>query len=397
MKKVYILIVAIASLLSSCNDVENEPIVSDGTAPGQVTEIAITPLPGGANITYQLPKDLDLLCIEACYTLPNGENVKINSSSNNRNIRIEGFAEVKEYEVILTSVDRSGNRSQPYVVTFTPETPPVIAVLNSMKMQPDFGGVNFQWDNPTKAELAILIYKKNDMGENENIDVYYTSASKGYYTTRGLEATTGEFSVKIRDKWNNFSSVKKEDLTPIFETKLDTKNLKVLSFEYTSGIQLYDMPFLSNMWDNKFEDMVTERSQIPWYASITIDSKPIRLSRVVFWQFSWPFNNYGHYYAGNNGMVYELYGTADATPSLDMSGWTLLKTCTIIKPSGLPFIMGRENMSEEDYNLAHNLGHEFILPLDAPTVRHLRIRCIEGFNGSVGSFSELQIFGNPQQ
>lgn len=397
MKKVYILIVAIASLLSSCNDVENEPIVSDATAPGQVTEIAITPLPGGANITYQLPKDLDLLCIEACYTLPNGENVKINSSSNNRNIRIEGFAEVKEYEVILTSVDRSGNRSQPYVVTFTPETPPVIAVLNSMKMQPDFGGVNFQWDNPTKAELAILIYKKNDMGENENIDVYYTSASKGYYTTRGLEATTGEFSVKIRDKWNNFSSVKKEDLTPIFETKLDTKNLKVLSFEYTSGIQLYDMPFLSNMWDNKFEDMVTDRSQIPWYASITIDSKPIRLSRVVFWQFSWPFNNYGHYYAGNNGMVYELYGTADATPSLDMSGWTLLKTCTIIKPSGLPFIMGRENMSEEDYNLAHNLGHEFILPLDAPTVRHLRIRCIEGFNGSVGSFSELQIFGNPQQ
>lgn len=396
MKNIHIFFAAMI-YFCSCNDVDREPIVCDNVVPQQVTDVVITPIPGGADITYQLPTDPDLLYIEARYTLPNGDNVRVNSSRNNKNITIEGFAEVKEYEVALTSVDCSGNKSKPYVVKFTPDTPPVIAVFNSIKLQPDFGGVNIQWENPSGAELALLIYKKNEDGENENIDVYYTSSKSGYYTTRGLEDVESEFSVKVRDKWNNFSEMKQVTLTPLYEAQLDRSKMKVLGFEYTSGIQLWDMDFLADMWDNKFENMVTERSQIPWYASFTIDTRPIRISRVVFWQFAWTFNNYGHYYAGNNGRTYEIYGTADEIPTQDMTGWILLKTCVIEKPSGLPFIIGRDNMSEEDYNIAHNLGHEFILPLDAPAVRHLRVRCVDTFGGAIGSFSELQVFGNPKQ
>lgn len=54
-------------------------------------------------------------------------------------------------------------------------------------------------------------------------------------------------------------------------------------------------------------------------------------------------------------------------------------------------------MTEEDFDLAHNKGHEFIFPLDAPAVRYIRIRSLESFGTSLGTFSEVQIFGSPSK
>lgn len=180
----YILLFIVIPFFYSCNDVDREPIVTDGIAPGQITNVVIKSTPGGAEISYDLPQDIDLLYIEAQYILPNGDNMVINSSSNSRILKIEGFSEVKEYEVALTSVDRSGNRSEPYITKVTPDTPPIISIFNTIKIQPDFGGLNLQWENPTGSDLAILIYKKNEEGVNENIDTYYTSSKIGNYSIR---------------------------------------------------------------------------------------------------------------------------------------------------------------------------------------------------------------------
>ena len=68
---------------------------------------------------------------------------------------------------------------------------------------------------------------------------------------------------------------------------------------------------------------------------------------------------------------------------------------TLVNNAGITkdgLLMG---MSEEDFDLAHNKGHEFIIPLDAPAVRHLRVRGVECFGGTIGCFAELQIFGDP--
>lgn len=159
MKYSYYLFLALFFFIA-CEDVERKPIDQDGVAPQQVTDVMIESIPGGATITYQLPPDPDLLYVEAAYVLPNGERMRVNSSYNGRSVVVEGFAEVIEYQVALTSVDRAGNRSEPYIVNFTPDTPPVISVFNSIEMQPDFGGVNLQWTNPAEAELAIMISKK---------------------------------------------------------------------------------------------------------------------------------------------------------------------------------------------------------------------------------------------
>lgn len=396
MKYIYLLIGLYC--LWACDDVTMEPYATDVKAPGQVTDVVVKPTPGGAEISYKLPSDMDLLYVEAQYKLPNGENVRMNASGNTCTLIVEGFAEVKEYDVTLTCVDRSGNRSEPYMVKVTPDTPPVIAVFNTLKVQPDFGGLNLQWDNPTEADLAILIYMKNEDGEFENIDTYYTSSKEGNYSVRGLEDVESEFSIQVRDKWNNFSNTKAEVLTPLYEAQIPAEDFHLLDYAYMDNLPVSDMSWLPCIWDGDLHEwQVTEKSTIPWYASFTISSTPIRLSRFVFWQFSWAFNNYGHYYAGNNGRLYEIYGSSEEVPPLELDDWTLLLTCEIVKPSGLPFVLGRDNMSDEDFNLAHNIGHEFIVPLDAPAVRHLRVRSLECFGGTVGTFAELQVFGSPQK
>lgn len=241
MKYLYLLIAI--HLFVACSDIEMEPIATDSVAPGNVSNVVVVPTPGGADISYDLPGDVDLLYIEARYKLPNGQNVLVNSSINSRTLSIEGFAEVKEYDVSLTSVDRSGNRSSSQLIKITPGTPPVISVFESMKVQPDFGGLNLQWDNPTEAEFAVLIYKKNEEGEMENIDTYYTSAKKGNYSVRGLDNIESEFSICLRDKWSNFSNTRKDILTPLYEIQIPSKNFHLLDYAYTSNVVNYNVEY----------------------------------------------------------------------------------------------------------------------------------------------------------
>ena len=376
----------------ACEDVERNPIAQDGVAPGQVTDVVTKPIPGGAEITYQLPDDADLLYVEASYVLPNGDHLLVNSSYNGRSIKVEGFAEVREYQLSLTSVDRAGNRSKPYIVNFTPLEPPVVTVFNSVKMQADFGGINLQWSNPTEADLAVIIYKKDELGEDVNIDTYYTSAKVGTYTVRGQKVEEADFSVKLRDKWNNYSEVKRAVLTPLYEAKLDRNNFRFLGQDYTGNVT--DNGNTPKLWDGNKEDNAFNGSNYPWYVSFSLGDAPVRLSRLVIWQYSWSFNDYGHYYAGGNGKTYEIYGSND--PTMDMSGWTLLQTCDIVKPSGLPYAIGRDNMSDEDYDLARNKGHEFNIPLGAAPMRYIRIRSIDTFGSNLANFSEIEFYGDPR-
>lgn len=396
MKYIYVLLSTVL-LLSACKDVELGPIVQeDGTAPAIISDVTVKTVPGGAVITYQLPTDPDLLYVQANYVLPNGENKVVTASYNKRSINVEGFAEVKEYEVALTSVDRSGNRSTPYQVKFTPETPPVISILNTLTMQADFGGIRLDWENPTKAELAILIYRTDSIGDNVIIDTQYTLTAKGSYSVRGQDTISTEYSVRLRDKWNNFSEIKSKKLTPIYEVKLDRLKFKSLGMDFAHQVTTIDN--IPRLWDDNFSDnaITDSKTLAPWYASFSIANVPVRLSRVIVWQYAWAnIGNYGHYYAGNNMRRFELWGSNDPTP--DMSGWVKLDNCEIIKPSGLPFAFGSDNMSNEDFDLARNKGHEFMIPLSAPAVRYIRLVSLEGFETDVlCTPSELHFYGDPR-
>lgn len=394
MKKIYNILFIFSCILYSCNDVKMSPIDGDSVPPGKLTNITTESIPGGVFINYDLPDDPDILYVKARYELDNGEIQTINSSYFDKGLKIEGFAKVQEYEAQLVCIDRSGNNSEIVIVKFTPDTPPVTTVKETLKIVPDFGGLNLTWENKSESPLAIIISMKNEeTNEYKIIDTYYTSMADGNYSSRGLDAIESDFKIKVRDKWGNYSDEIETTLTPIYETRLDRTRFRSLGGEYANNVN--DIGNLPKLWDEEYENNVFGSTVVPWYASMDLGVKS-RLSRVVFWQYSWASYSYAHYYAGSNMRKCKVYGSNDPTP--DMSGWTLLMECEIIKVSGLPIAIGRDNQSEEDFDIAHNKGHEFMVPLDAPAVRYIRIEGIESWEaGGLGVPGEAHFYGDDRE
>ena len=71
--KIYIAILFGILMTLGCTELENSPLASDDSPPGQVTNIEVQTIPGGAYITYQLPDDPDLLYVKGTYEIREGE------------------------------------------------------------------------------------------------------------------------------------------------------------------------------------------------------------------------------------------------------------------------------------------------------------------------------------
>ena len=99
-------------------------------------------MPGGADITYSVPEDKDLLYVEADISVPSGRTFNVKSSSYGNVIEIRGLASTDPQQVMLYSVNKGGVRSEGCPVTINPLTPPYMNVYASLKMKADFGGVN---------------------------------------------------------------------------------------------------------------------------------------------------------------------------------------------------------------------------------------------------------------
>lgn len=379
--------------LWACDDIKESPIDHDETAPGMVSNVSITPLPGGAAFTYSLPDDPDLLCVEASYRLADGIEKKIRSSYHKPGLSVEGFADTAEYTVNLTCIDRSENRSQPLQVTFRPLTSPVVSAFETLSMRADFGGIQLNWENPGKAALAIFISAPDSLGREQIIETYYSSSETGKYNVEGLDTISKPFTVRFRDKWNNYSERKTDTLTPLYEIMLDPNQFRNMGIDYASET-VGDIKDLNNLWDNNFEDHAMKRSDSPWYASWDLGVKA-KISKIIIWQYGWPFNNYGQYYYGDNMRKFRIYGTD--TPN-DPESWTELLDDEIVKPSGLPLGLdsNRKYMTDEDFDLAHNKGHKFLVPLEKPAIRYIRLESLEAWEGRLGTPGEIQIFGDPR-
>ncbi|WP_316818525.1 DUF4959 domain-containing protein [Pedobacter nyackensis] len=392
MKRIYIVLYLLMVLVSCKEDDISSSLKTDDVAPGQLKKVDIENIPGGAKIRYELPDDKDILFVEANYKLADGIAKNVKSSFNSKELLVEGFSEIKEYNVQLYVVDKSGNKSAVTQATIAPLTPPIQLIESSLVMQPDFGGVKFNWSNELKTPVALLIYGKNNKDEEILIDTYYSDAKEGGFVLRGQESVERNFTVVIRDKWNNLSGRITKLLKPIFETKLDPTKFADLGTSFRQNVQSSS---ITAHWDGKKEDNALGEAVIPWNVSFSLGTEA-KISRIKIWQYSWSFNNYGHYYAGGNARIINIYGSLNPNPSGALDGsWTLLKTCEIIKQSGLPIGIGRTMMSDEDFDMAKNRGHEFIVPLEAQNVKYIRIEVIKGWETTLGAFSELELFGAP--
>ncbi|CDN32864.1 Galactose binding domain like protein [Mucinivorans hirudinis] len=376
-------IITLLFLVICCKEKTLEPITPSKGKPEIVTEVAVQNLPGAALIKYKIPQSEDLIAVRAVYKLDDGVERRTEASFYNNEIKIEGFNQTKEYQVVLYSVNRAEQVSDPVVVKISPSESPLSKVAKSMNIVADFGGARFLWENRDRAPLVIELLSQNDKGSMQAIQTVYSSTINGLTTLRGFDAKARKFGAIVRDKWNNSSDTiwaVGNPITPIFEQKAAKNLFKVLRLANDIGWNGYGykdyMLFDEDYSVNNFAHSESVTSQLPWPVSITIDlGQKIKLSRMRIWQR--PDNPSAsikdYLYKRGNPRFFTVYGLAELPENnpQDWSHWTQSLNCEVIKPSGSGTIVTNEDIE------AATAGHEFEFPLSDKEVRYIRIKFTE--------------------
>ncbi len=305
MKKYLIILLAIAALLAACSNEPNWHDSKDTIPPGTVTGVQVKNTMGGAEITYTKPADKDLLGVKAVYSFTDGgEQREMFSSAYTDTIRLEGFPDTTERTIQLISVDLSYNESPAVQVAIKPDIPPVGFIANTLKIQHTFGGVNLAFENETKMDLAVILSVSDDTGTLTEHDTYYTNRPTVNHSFRGLDNTERTFSIRIRDKYDNYSRPVDTTLTPLFEEQiLGTINEQHIweYYGYEEGTYMYrgDIKQRSSGWP--FDNI---------HDGITIGQGP-----EAAWHPVDDGNQPNHYWPGlyddDTDMEYPIYFTID--------------------------------------------------------------------------------------
>ena len=196
-------IMGLATVWGGCfkDDMYNEPTEKDGTKPGPVSNVKVKNVNGGATITYTLPKSPNLLYVRAKYKTNDVDARQTQVSYYSNSIEVNGFAEKKEYEVVLTAVSRGEVESDPVVVKVHPETPIHRLVLPTVQIKPDFGGVYISAENPVRDKIGVIVITADKNGEFKPIESKYLNSAEVAFSVRGYESQPRKFGVYIVDRW----------------------------------------------------------------------------------------------------------------------------------------------------------------------------------------------------
>lgn len=384
MIRIFTLIFLTIGFLSSCDEDEKRPLVDDTTPPGPVSNIEVDNLPGGARISYTLPSDNDVLYVEASFQNADGKINNWKSSVYNNSIEVAGFPDTVNYTVVVNAVDQSENKSEPVNVDIQPTTPPITLIAESIKINPDFGGIGISWVNDNQADIAVIVEAENEVGELEQVDIRYSSQKEDNFAVRGFDTIPRTFSVFVRDRYDNLSNKISTTLKPLFEQNLDKNLMNPLKLPHDApdawGWVMTNM-FNDNIGGAGFhtpqgwtDDNPTDEYTDPNRHFFTFDlGVTAQLSRFKFWQRQGTWL----YYHGNP-RYFEVWGAAELNQDGSFDGWTkLIENGEVPKPSGLP--LGQ--VSNDDVELGGR-GHEYIFPLDAPPVRYIRFVNLQNWSGS---------------
>lgn len=406
-KHLYVLILLVCGLISSCSEENNMPLKTTTNAPAPLTEndVSWQPISGGAVIKYNTPMIANIRGIEARYQLETGQSMTIKGSFLSDSLVIEGYQTDSEKTIELFVVDNSDNYSAPYSLIITPNKSQISQVQESLEVIPDFGGMQISWKNIDKKPIALFVSR---VEENEKvlIEQYYSDQANPTISIRGELAEKSEYIVQIRDRWDNYSEELKYTLTPLFEKQVE--HFSYMPYEYFHNI--IDKGGMYNWFDGATSapgwgdiHWPTQTPTMPHWSAIKL-TNPTTLSRVVLWQYGWGANNYQQFYGGGNARNIEIYGSRSQNPETGdpaaSSSWELIVACEIKMPSG-SWINTGNNLTDEDFDVAKNRGHEFIIPLQNPVPAYtaLSFKLLDPFQGSIeggegARLSEIQLFGD---
>lgn len=395
-----LLLLSVMAILS-CREEKLGPLNGADEAPGVVSNVQVQNLPGGAKLTYTLPKNQSLLYVKAQYDL-NGQKYEERASYFNNNLTVQGFGSTDEREVKLIAVSRGEQESAPITVKIKPLTPPVESIWQSLVVQPTFGGPNISYQNMSKAKVVIEILL-DSAGVWLSRDAEYTELESGNFSSRGLPPVERKFGFFVRDRWNNHSDTLVLNLTPVPEEELGIPTYRRNTWPIpqrpplpASGAAIVTPGNLSSWtFDKLFNGVIgnegfhtNERLDLPSWIPWEMPQKA-KLSRFKIWQ-----RQSGYIFDHGNPHRWEIWGTNTPT---DTSSWVLMGSYLMIKPSGGESTGAATSM---DTQVAAD-GQEYDFNIDAPAVKYLAWKNIDSWGnigGEKGHFhlSELKIWGLPQ-
>jgi hypothetical protein len=409
--KNYLIIFSIGFLfLMGCQDKEYGPVVTDSIPPKPVTVDTVISIPGGAMIKYDTPDDVDFAYVKAVF-LRKGVESESRASSYTNIITIEGLENTDPREVKLYSVDKSENISSPVKVVISPDTPPYIAVFNTIDITPDFGGALFQWKNETGTPVQVELFAADSSGALRSRAVVPSNMEEGIASLRGYDTIPRVFGALVYDKWDNYTAdTLKKTIKPWYEEEFDKSNWLIVNLPNDHDWSAWAGQDY-NMFDNDLSNFCHTWGGTGWPQAFTIDLAGLKkISRMKLWMRSTAQQFF--YYTHGNPKEWKVFGRADAPdPDADVPydgdesweniGWTLMlnktpgstdpKTFVMIKPSE----MG--GSPEEDLQQALN-GAEFIFDVQNPEVRYVRVLITKTWDGAnYVTFSELSFFGSSRE
>jgi hypothetical protein len=409
-----VLLMTLATVQFSCKKTDgyNTIVSTDKTKPGPVTNVQVANFNGGAYITYTLPDSKNILYVQANYPINAKQTRQSKSSYYSDSITVSGFAQSQDYVVTLTVVSRANVSSDPVQVTVHPGTPPYLLAIPTVKMVPDFGGVNITCLNPAKANIGIVVIGPDSTNKLQIIDQNYTNQDSTNFSLRGYDTLPREFGVYITDQWGNISDTVFSTIKAIYEVEMNKADFSayvlptdVLPFDAYRGVQ--------NLWDNIITEPTYNTQQpispLIWPAWVTFDmGQTAKLSR---------FNMVGRTGDSPLGVFLWGYGTPqsfviwgrpdvpvdEAMPDstglppvggVTADGWINMgEFYSPGKPSGLP------NPEFTTADLAYwQSGFPFNFALTLPKVRYIRFECLTNMGGTNNFFdiNELTFWGDPR-
>jgi hypothetical protein len=377
--------------LYSCKRHETGPAVWNS---GPIESYQVTPINGGAVITYTIPRNDSLLYIMAEYER-NGKTFTEKASVYSNSLTIEGFNTEDEVKVKLYKVNRAEQKSAPVEFAFKPLESLVSLAKDSLKMQTAFGGFAASWSNPYATELGVRTMYVDSTNKLVTKDVYYSTAKHDEHTFRGFDAKKTTFAIAFEDKWGNSSDTTYFTTTPFFEVAIK-KPYARLVLPYDNSTTLNPTYDISHIWDG-----IVNTSHNGWLtqngssgSSITIDiGQWVKLSRIVIhgYHINSPYTqvniqkfelwasdtiDYNKFsdkaywldeYSVRTGAIHEVPTDAQLPAVTFENTWQYLGFFAITR-----YDLMNPPDQEAILQLAQN-GMEYDMPLDAKPVRYVRL------------------------
>lgn len=396
--KLKITFIALLSIFFiGCKEEFNSPIEKDSPLTGNVSNVSVENLPGAAVLTYSVPTDPSFLYVLAEVTSKTGTIRQFKSSHYINTLKLDGFGDTNTYQVQLYAVNKSEVKSEPISVEVNPLTPPFLTVYETVEVTEDFGGVNIKFKNESEADVGIILYATDSLGDFKQYGSFYSKAKSGSHTFRGMRSENTKIGVFVRDRWENTSDTLIDEVTPLHEEMLKKPYVDITlpgdakiyeGLHYISKAHMWSGRWSTNFADpyNPGQSMTTDmpNALTPLHVTFALNgTQKARLSRIRI----------NHYYTYTNRDMkkYEIWGHPGPYPSDgSWNGWIKLGSYEQKKPSGLP----NNQFSEEDKRVWAE-GDNFDLLPDAPPIQYIRIRCIENWAGNANmAIAEVTLWGS---